>query len=167
MEKLYHSKSFRDHCTLNHFGSLLGHYPATKDPKKDMTACAELLVTVVKGHYLSVACNILGISTFEDIPAGLPDAKSVTPQAYTFGKVVEQCSVIENALLLGPVESTTDGVYNYVRVLCHYGSIALEFMDAWGEGDGERICRCWKALLVHFREGGHTKYAWEALRLLF
>ena len=138
-----------------------------------MTACTELLVTVVKSHYLSVACNILGISTFEDIPAGLPDAKSVTPQvkrAYIFdiaSKVVEQCSVMENALLLGPVESTTDGVYNYARVLCHYGSIALEFMDAWGEGDGERICRCWKVLLVHFREGGRTKYAWEALRLLF
>ena len=67
-----------------------------------MTACTELLVTVVKGHYLSVACNILGISTFEDIPAGLPDAKSVTPQvkrAYIFdiaSKVVEQCSVISS-----------------------------------------------------------------------
>ena len=27
--------------------------------------------------------------------------------------------------------------------------------------------RCWKVLLVHFREGGRTKYAWEALQLLF
>ena len=40
-------------------------------------------------------------------------------------------------------------------------------MDAWTEGDGERICRCWKILLLHFCDGGCTKYAWEALRLLF
>lgn len=38
---------------------------------------------------------------------------------------------------------------------------------AWAEGNGERICTCWKFLLVHFHEGRRTKCAWEALRLQF
>ena len=172
-KKLYHSKSSRDHSTLNHFGSLLGRLPAARDPKKDMTACTELLTTVLRGHYLLVACSILGIETYDDVPSGLPDTKGSSPEAKRAyicdlaGRVVEQCGLIEDALLLNRVEGTTDGVYNYSRVFCHYGSLALEFMDAWAEGDGERVCRCWKVLLLHFRDGGRTKYAWEALRLLF
>ncbi len=37
----------------------------------------------------------------------------------------------------------------------------IEFLDAWSEGDGDRICRCWK---LHFHEG---KYALQALRIQF
>lgn len=172
-KKLYHSKSSRDHCTLNNFASLLGRLPAARDPKKNMTACTELLLTVLRGHYLAVACSILGINNYDDLPSGLPDVQSLAPQAkkaYIYDiscQVVEQCDLIENALLLNEVESTNDRIYNYARVLCHYGSLALEFMDAWAEGDGDRICTCWKVLLLYFREGGRTKYAWEALRLLF
>ena len=167
-KNLYHSKSSRDHSTLNHFGSRLGRLPAARDPKKDMTACTELLTTVLKGHYLLVACSILGIETYDDVPSGLPDTKGSSPEAKRHTYVtylVEWLS--EDALLLNRVEGTTDGVYNYSRVLCHYSSLALEFMDAWAEGDGERVCRCWKVILLHFRDGGRTKYAWEALRLLF
>lgn len=41
----------------------------------------------------------------------------------------------------------------------------MEFRDAWGEGDGERIIRCWKIFMPHFKAAGHTKYALQALRL--
>jgi antitoxin component of RelBE/YafQ-DinJ toxin-antitoxin module len=44
----------------------------------------------------------------------------------------------------------------------------LEFYDAIKEGDGERILRCWKFLLLHFKADGKgsTKYALEALYLI-
>ena len=48
-----------------------------------------------------------------------------------------------------------------------YGSLVLEFMDVWAEGDGDRICTCWKLLLVHFHEGQRAKYALQAVRLQF
>lgn len=35
------------------------------------------------------------------------------------------------------------------------------------EGDGDRICRCWKVFMLHFQSNGRTKYAWEALRQQF
>lgn len=43
----------------------------------------------------------------------------------------------------------------------------MEFRDAWAEGDGGRIYRCWRLLLPHFISYGHTKYALQALRLQF
>lgn len=44
----------------------------------------------------------------------------------------------------------------------------MEFYDAIKEGDGERILRCWKFLLLHFKADGKgsTKYALEALYLI-
>ena len=35
-------------------------------------------------------------------------------------------------------EESTDGVYNYARVLCHYGALIMEFRDAWAEGEQQR-----------------------------
>ena len=58
-----------------------------------------------------------------------------------------------------------DDMYNYNVCLARYGLLMFEFFDAVREGDGERILRCWKFLLLHFKadEGGSTKYALEAL----
>ena len=41
----------------------------------------------------------------------------------------------------------------------------MEFRDAWHEGDGERVLRCWKLFLPHFKVAGCTKYSLEALKL--
>ena len=42
----------------------------------------------------------------------------------------------------------------------------MEFQDAIREGDGIRVIRCWKFLLLWFRSTGHTNYAIEAMTLL-
>lgn len=53
----------------------------------------------------------------------------------------------------------------FLQGLCHYGSLVMEFRDAWAEGDGDRILRCWRLFLPHFRASGRTKYSLEAFRL--
>ena len=88
---------------------------------------------------MSVACSILGIKKCTDVPPNIPNVKNISPQEKIrelAGHVVDQCGLIEEALLLMPVDNTNDGVYNYARILCHYGSLVLEFMD---EGDGDRV----------------------------
>ena len=75
--------------------------------------------------------------------------------------------LIGDCLLFKPVPETHDTVHNYAKVLCHYGALTLEFVDARQEGDGERVCRCWKLFILHFYDNGRTKYSWEALRLQF
>ena len=82
-------------------------------------------------------------------------------------KVVALCIVIPEPVLRQSLKETDDGVYNYARVLCHIAALVLEFTDAWSEGDGERVLRCWKIFMLHFYAERRMKYALEALRLQF
>ena len=129
---------------------------------------------MVKGHYIAVACSEIGIEKADGIPLNLDVLAQMQQQSaaeqrkfiYSIAEaVVAKCSIIGESFLFQPIPETGDGVHNYARFLCHYGSLAMEFVDAWEEGDGERICRCWKLFLLHFYENGRKKYAWEALRL--
>ena len=79
--------------------------------------------------------------------------------------VAERCTLIEGSFTNGAIPDNTDSIYNYARVLCHFGSLVMEFRDAWHEGDGERVLRCWKLFLPHFKVAGCTKYSLEALKL--
>lgn len=49
-----------------------------------------------------------------------------------------------------------DGDTNYASLLMGYGLMAEDMHNAWREGDGARLTRCWKFLL-HFRSNGRTK----------
>ena len=82
-------------------------------------------------------------------------------------KVVKDFTVIPEALLGELVVDSGDCVHGYARVLCHFASLVLLFVDAWKERDGERILRLWKILMLHFHAERKTKYALEALRLQF
>ena len=166
--------SSRDHGTLGYFCALLHRLPQGKDPKKDFNACRDILFTVLKGHYIAAACIEMGIESPDGIPqnlevlAQLQQQPAAQQQQYIYSiaqSVVAKYSIVGDSILFQPVAETGDMVYNYAKALCHYGSLALEFVDAWEEGDGDRVCRCWKLFLLHFYASGRTKYSWEALRL--
>ena len=116
-----------------------------------------------------VLVKYLGISGLGDSVPLPSDIQTYTPSqklAYVRGiaqKVVDRLTLVESAFLSGESDSD-DRMYNYTRVLCHYGTLVTEFRDAWAEGDGERIVRCWKLFMPHFKQAGCSKYALEALR---
>ena len=58
-----------------------------------------------------------------------------------------------------------DGVLEYACAVLNDGLLLLEFRDANHEGDGERIARCWKVMLLYFFFGKRTKYTIEAIHL--
>lgn len=142
----------------------------TKDHKKDVNATLDFLDAVIKGHWLACACELLGVNSLDapiDIPPGTsPDVQRSFIEGLA-EKVVNRVTVVDSAFLSTDTPDTPDKVHNYARVLCHYGSLCMEFRDAWSEGDGERVMRCWKLFLPHFKESGRTKYSLEALRLQF
>ena len=95
---------------------------------------------------------------------------AVEQRNFIFGvarQVVERCGLVDQAILGDKVADSGDKVHNYALVFAHYASLALEFYDAWGEGDGERIIRCWRVLLLHFYTARRTKYCLEALLMQF
>lgn len=174
MWKTLYGKSAGDHGTLAFFRSQLRRIPVTADAKKDLNACVDLIYTVMKGHILAAACEILKVTSLEDsptLPAGLKTASKSEQLAYisdTALAIVEKCTLVDTAYSSKPDgcnDDIGDGVYNYARVMCHFGALIMEVKDAWSEGDGERMVRCWKLLMPHFKAAGHTKYALEALRL--
>ena len=132
--------------------------------KKAVDANLEFLNTVIKGHHLASACRVLGITNLDgklQVPPGILPARYIRRVA---SQVVEECTLIDAS---GEVAKTNDHVYNYARVLCHYGALILEFRDAVAEGDGDRVYRCWRVMLPHFLASRLTKYSLEALRLQF
>lgn len=58
-----------------------------------------------------------------------------------------------------------DGVFNCGSAVLNDGLLLLELRDAIREGDGPRVIRCWKFLLLYWRQANHTKYSLEALHL--
>lgn len=126
----------------------------------------------MKGHYLACACDLFGVGSLDEplpLPPGIHKASDSEKLDFInemARKVVNRCSLIEGSLTNEAVVDIEDGVYNYARILCHYGSLVMEFRDAWHEGDGERVLRCWKVFMPHFKAAGCTKYSLEALKLL-
>ena len=126
------------------------------DPKKAVDATLEFVCTVVVGHLLACACETMGISKL-DADVQLPQTikKGSRTQQFEYvnhiaTQVVEKCTLLEQAYTDDDVDDLGDHVYNYARVLCHFGTLVLEFTDAWSKGDGECIYRCWRLFLPHF-----------------
>ena len=59
-----------------------------------------------------------------------------------------------------------DGVLAYACGTLSMGLLFMEFGDAICEGDGNRIIRCWKYFLLHFKVERRSNYSIEALNLL-
>ena len=59
-----------------------------------------------------------------------------------------------------------DHVFNYACVRLSLGMFLRNFNDAVQEGDGERIIRCWKFLLLIYKSLNHHKYALASLHLI-
>lgn len=61
----------------------------------------------------------------------------------------------------------TDHVKEYGKELLSLGLLYIEYCDAIHEGDGLRILRCWKYMLLIFKAHNKRKYAIQASTLLF
>ena len=170
-KKLY-AQSAREHGTLRYFQGLLHRNTVNADVKKAVDANLEFMDTVFKGHILACACRILEISKLDD-PVHLQPSlthKSASPRLQLqfvrriASQIVEECILIDTGKHMS---ETDDNVYNYARVFGHYSAIITEFRDAWKEGDADRVFRCWRLMLPHFKSSGRSKYSLEALRLQF
>ena len=130
-------------------------------------------MTVTKGHLLAAACTILGVQSLtspSQLPSGISKCSYSEQYAYVHGiatAVVEQCTLVDASFLGGEVDDQNDHIHNYAKVLCYFGSLLMEFMDGWAEGNIKQVYRCWHLFLPHFKTFGHTKYSVEALHLQF
>ncbi|CAB3978803.1 hypothetical protein AC249_AIPGENE19565, partial [Paramuricea clavata] len=64
-----------------------------------------------------------------------------------------------------PKEKVVDDRFNYAYTRLSLGMLLFNFDDAVKEGDGERVMRCWKFMMLIFKAYHHTKYSFAALQL--
>ena len=122
--KTLFTTSSRDHGPLGHLCSLLGRLPKAKDPKKDFNACSDALFTILKGHFIAAACDILDIRKPDEEPASLGAVKGSCPdaekKAYIYRvsrEIVNKYSVIAESVLNQKVNDEHDHINNYARGL--------------------------------------------------
>ncbi len=84
---------------LSLFRDRLGRKAVKQDPKKDVNACVDLFETVVKGHWLACACNVLGVHSV-DYHLSIPQLKcAAEKRAFVESiaqKVVYRLSVVDS-----------------------------------------------------------------------
>ena len=90
------------------------------------------------------------------------------------GMLVEEDENYDNArtteatastLLRGTDTADQDHVFNYATTLLKMGLLKADFDDAIREMEGDRIFRCWKMMMLYFKQAGRHKYALEAFHL--
>ena len=167
---LYTPKSARDKGTLYQLRNVLDRKNVVSNPKKDFHACHDFLQTVVDGYIIAAACTIFKVKSPADITEKMifPNGKPVDAKT-TLSAIEDISATIElryTKYSTSPISASTDGIFKYSRYLLSLGLLARDFMDSWREGDGTRSMRLWKFLLLHYKQGGHNKYAIEAFRLL-
>lgn len=142
------------------------------DPKNDFNACHDFLRTVVDGYINIVAafCKILGAKSAKVVtqemlfPNGIPKDRAGMLRAIE--KLASEIELRYTQYSTSIIPLSNDGIFNYSRLVLSMGLLARDFRDSWKEGDGSRSLRLWKFLLLHFKQSGHHKYAYEAFRLL-
>ena len=63
-------------------------------------------------------------------------------------------------------DTQRDSLFNYARCGLSMSLVVLNFVDARRMGDGKRLMRMYKYMLLHFKASGKQKYSYQVLRLL-
>ena len=158
----YNSNSAPEHGTLYQLRNKLNRANVLKNPKSNFNACDDFIETVVVGHILAAAFNVLEISSMEDQPSanviGILSPENLWTYTSEERKAILH-SVSQKIMKkfmnfsfnnFSKPSNQEDELHNYS---CHFLSIRcfyLAYKDAIKEGDGSRVLECWRYLLPLF-----------------
>ena len=162
-----------DGGTLYQLRNLINRRNVVSDPSNNVNACEDFLELVVTAHVLAAFMTILGMKCLSDDPTSVlfPEG-GTTEEIFTGLLSVAQVVINDHTDFKYPAHTSQapqkeyDGINEYAKEVLTLGLFYLEYKDAIREGDGTRVLRCWKYLLLFFRASGHTNYTIEAFTLL-
>ena len=152
-DQLLSQQSSADKGTLWQLRNLINRTAVPLEPKANVKAAEDFLQVVLTGYVVVAARAILQTlqtTTVEEV------SKSI----------VESFCTIDN---IGSNPKPTPGddcVQAYSKKLMTLGLVWLGFDDAIKEGDGDRVLRYWKFLLLLFKMDNRRNYSCEAAKLL-
>ena len=148
--------------------NLINRRNVISSPENDVNSCEEFFILVVKAYVLVAAMDIFGMSEIDDCPSQYIFPTDIDTLDHDVLKSAVSVIVDEYVHLSYPSHKpqNPDHVQEYTKDMLTMGLFYMEFQDAIREGDGLRVFRCWKFLMLFYRASGHTNYAMEALHLL-
>ena len=155
--------------------NLVNRRNVKKDPSDDVNASEDFFTAILDGHILSAAMEVFKMDSLDGEPCvdffpqdvfelDTEQKKDILATAVRkiVDKFVNMCIVHDK----DEKRKEVDGVYEYACEMLTLGLLWLEFTDCIREGDGDRILRCWRYMMVLFKATNHKNYAIEAFTLL-
>ena len=140
--------------TLYQIQNILNRSGVPTDPGDNLKGAEDFLLVVLHSHIISAAKNILSNS----------DVQSVTTLVEKIIKNFVRITI--PTVVCADSDKSTDQVHTYATELLTLAMLWHNFHDASKEGDGDRLIRCWKFLLLVFKASRRKNYSIEALNLL-
>ena len=164
--RLYRKGTSMEGGTILQLKNLLNRTNVPRDVHKDVNAVDDFVQVALSGHIIAAAMECFGMECLGDKPN--PDI--VPSNVESLSKEDKIVSKYTNIALLSENSSKSaasiDGIQEYAKEFLSLALLYEEFADAIREGDGMRVLRCWKFMLLIFKAGNRTNYSIEALFLL-
>lgn len=173
--RLFKNDSFCDKGTLKQLANIIRRTNIPPAVKNNFSGVQDFFGLVLDAHIVAAAMQFFKMEHVSDTPkqnefqGDLSAASKVEKRKY-----LSMCTTafvtkfaLHHAEILDEETSTcSDGVFDYACSVIGLGLMARNFNDATHEGDGDRLMRCWKFFMLHYKADGRTKYAVEAFNLL-
>ena len=171
-KRLYSRTSAGDVGTLFQLRNEVRRSNVPCDPSNKVNASVDFLDVVTKAHIVSAAMDYFKMSHLDSEPSSavigtLPT--SCEEKKALLHKLSR--SIVDKYvnIKMHPVPLSVrfmDRVKEYASETLSLGLFHEEFYDAVKEGDGKRVLRCWRFLLLIFKVSNRHNYSIEALHIL-
>ena len=153
--RLYKAKSAMEKGTLYQLKNVIGRSSVPQDPENDMNAAEDFLLLIVHAHVFAAARLLV------------QKDPTLTDSITSLAELVISSFVQLPAMYSTAATDNADGVQAYAMEVLTLGLLWYGFYDAIKEGDGDRVLRYWRFLLIIFKGTNHRNYAKEAVNLLY
>ena len=176
-KQLYRTSSGMDAGTMYQLRNLINRRNVVKTPKDSVAACEDFFLLLTEAHILAAAMTNFGMESLDDTPSSLlfPEVSkhlsSVEHQNVLmvrsqnlFDTLVDMTFLKEaasNNPTTGTRQTRPDDVYASAYGVLTNGLFLMKFIDGIREGDGSRIVRCWRYLMMMFKACQRKNYAIE------
>ena len=191
--RLFNKDSIGDKGTLKQLQVLINRQNIPKKVKDDPNAVEDFIDVVVDAHIVAAALAFFSMESTKSIPTkniniaaieSLPLKERQHRLLQAVGNLVSKYVLHHVHTNVASPSSTHDQTHipeeavsdlitkgedyklNYATAVLGMGLLARNFHDSSKQSDGDRLIRCWKFFLLHFKVDGRVKYAVEAINLL-
>ena len=174
-KRFYDTHSFIDKGTLYQLRNAINRANVSAAAEDDYNASDDFFVLVARCHIVAAAMQYLSMKEVSDMPSHPQLTEDLWLRSESERKDILQGITMEVVLLYANFEvqfrnpdneAVDDRVQCYASELLTHGLMYMEFSDSIHEGDGLRILRCWRYLMLMFKATMRKNYSIEALNLL-